>query len=72
MALRPGKKDTGAATVASDPLIEIAGPVPPKDDRIYVDTSNVADLKATCDDAVERVSPTRSSLAHTEIGGPDP
>ncbi|CAO1625482.1 unnamed protein product [Sympodiomycopsis kandeliae] len=30
-------------------------PFVPKDDRIYADVSNLADLKATCDDAVERI-----------------
>lgn len=30
-------------------------PAPLADERIYADNSNVADLKATCDEAVERV-----------------
>jgi hypothetical protein len=68
MSLRPGKQSAlqaedasqvaAAASIsrAEDPLSELAGPLPAKEDRIYVDNSSLQELKATCDEAVERVS----------------
>lgn len=70
MSLRPGKQtalqaedasQVAAAAAAStsraeDPLAKLAGPLPAKEDRIYVDNSSLQELKATCDEAVERVS----------------
>lgn len=64
MSLRPGKKSASlqgahgkvVSTIDSaDPLADVAGPLPAKDDRIYVDNSNLAELQSTCNDAVERV-----------------
>ncbi|PWN92712.1 hypothetical protein FA10DRAFT_263470 [Acaromyces ingoldii] len=40
--------------------LQDTGDLPPAEDRIYVDNSNISELKSTCDDAVERIL-TRSS-----------
>lgn len=67
MSLRPGKKgaslqgahDKVISSIGSaDPLVDVAGPIPAKDERIYVDNSNLADLQSTCNDAIGRVCDT--------------
>lgn len=53
------KGATAAANGDSDAGLLAAGTsiLPSKaEDRIYVDNSNVSELKTTCDEAVERVS----------------
>lgn len=42
--------------------LQDTGDLPPAEDRIYVDNSNISELKSTCDDAVERV---RLTSAHS-------
>lgn len=53
MSLRPGKQSEKATQVeaTSDSSPELSH----DEDRIFSDTSNVAALKVTCDEAVERV-----------------
>lgn len=75
MSLRPGKKASASEpnghVVKSDPQTSLAAldsaTLPPKEDRIYVDNSNLSDLKLTCDEAVERVSAQlrRSGYLHS-------
>ncbi|PWN24266.1 hypothetical protein BCV69DRAFT_280156 [Microstroma glucosiphilum] len=89
MSLRPGKQSTLQAEDASqvaatastsraeDPLAELAGPLPAREDRIYVDNSSLQELKATCDEAVERIltrpsghlapAPSASSAVHSPL-----
>ncbi|CAO1634723.1 unnamed protein product [Parajaminaea phylloscopi] len=73
MSLRSGKKGQSENTSAQqasashagaeeDPLADLAGPLPAQEDRIFVDNSNLAELKLTCDEAVQRIL-TRSTKA---------
>lgn len=51
MSLRASK----ASQDPAPPTVGTSSDAPPQADRIYVDNSNIAELKSTCDDAVERV-----------------
>lgn len=67
MAARRGKSASNGGT-PTEKKTELAESVEPgaKGDRIYVDNSSSADLKLTCDDAVERVSRSASGTMKME------
>lgn len=68
MSLRPskGKEPQRPGTIADTAVVTVESDdkssgwaqrtaALPQQDRIYVDNSNLGELKSTCDDAVERV-----------------